>query len=102
VLNKLSPAFAAPSKEAQVMLTFEFAALFALAALLAAGTLVVSLRDIWPLAKQLKAELAACPDKLELRYAITETVVRWDDGTVVPLKARQARLAPPPAMRAAA
>jgi hypothetical protein len=84
------------------MLVFEFATLFALTSLLAAGSLVASLRGALPLVKQLKAELAACPDKLELRYTITETVVRWNDGTVVPLRPRQARLAPQPAARAAA
>jgi hypothetical protein len=84
------------------MLAFEFAALFALAALLTAGSLAASLRGVLPMVKQLKAELAACPDKLELRYTITETVVRWNDGTVVPLRPRQARLVPPPAARAAA
>lgn len=84
------------------MLTFEFAALFTLTALLAAGSLVASLHSAWPLVKQLKAERAACPDTLELRYTITETVVRWNDGTVVPLRPRQVRSVPQPAARAAA
>ncbi len=84
------------------MLTFEFAALFALTALLAAGSLVASLRSAWPLAKVLRTELAACPDTLELRYTITETVARWNDGTVVPLRPRQVRSVPQPAARAAA
>ncbi len=83
------------------MFAFEFAALFAVAALLAVGSLAGSLRKAWPMASQLKAELAACPDKLELRYTITETVVRWNDGTVVALPLRTRPLAQP-AMRAAA
>ncbi len=86
------------------MLTFEIAALFALAALLASGSLAASITRAAPLVKQLKAELAACPDKLEFRYTITETVAAWNDGTVValPLRPRQARPLAQPAMRAAA
>ena len=84
------------------MIAFEFAALFAIALLVVSVTLVAATYRALPLAKQLKAELDACPDKLELRYTITETVGRWNDGTVVPLKPRQARLVPQPAMRAAA
>ena len=84
------------------MPTFEFAALFTLVALVTLGSLIALIRRALPLAKQIKAQLATCPDKLELRYTITETVGRWNDGTVVPLKPRQARLVPQPAMRAAA
>ena len=83
------------------MLTFEFATLFALAALLIAGSLVASLRGVLPLAKQLQADFAACPDTLELRYTITETVARWNDGTVVALPLRVRPLVQP-AMRVAA
>jgi hypothetical protein len=83
------------------MLTFEFATLFALAALLASGSLVASLRGVLPMVRELKAELAACPDRLELRYTITETVVRWNDGTVVALPVRN-RAPARPALRAAA
>jgi hypothetical protein len=81
---------------------FEFAALFAVAALLILGGLAGSVRRAWPLVQQLKAELAACPDMLEMRYTITETVACWNDGTVVALRPLQARLARRPAMRAAA
>jgi hypothetical protein len=81
---------------------FDFAALFVLFALLTLGSLLASIHRALPMVKQLKAKLAACPDKLELRYTITETVARWNDGTVVPLKPRQARLVPQPAVRAAA
>jgi hypothetical protein len=81
---------------------FEFAALFALVVLLIAGAFAGLVHRALPLVKQLKAELAACPDKLEMRYTITETLAVWNDGTVVPLRPRQARLAPQPAARAAA
>jgi hypothetical protein len=84
------------------MLTFEFAALFAVAALLILGGLAGSIHCALPLVRQLKAELAACPDTLELRYTITETVAAWNDGTVVPLRPRQLRPARSPAMRVAA
>jgi hypothetical protein len=83
------------------MLEFEFAALFTLAAVLASGSLVASLRGALPMVRQLKAGLAACPEKLELRCTITETVVRWNDGTVVALPLRS-RAPARPAMRAAA
>ena len=84
------------------MTLFELAALFALAVVLVLAALVAAVHRALPLAKRLKTELAACPDSLEMRYTITETVGRWNDGTVVPLKPRQARLVPQPAMRAAA
>jgi hypothetical protein len=84
------------------MLEFEFAALFAVAALLILGGLAGSIHRALSLVKQLRADLAACPDRLELRYTITETVARWNDGTVVPLRPRQARLVARPALRAAA
>jgi hypothetical protein len=81
---------------------FEFAALFALAVLLASGLLAAMVLGAMPQIRRLKFDLAACPDKLEMRYTIVETVARWNDGTVVPLKLRQARLVPQPGARAAA
>jgi hypothetical protein len=81
---------------------FEFAGLFALIALLTSGAFAGSVHRALPLVKQLNAELAACPEKLEMRYTITETLAVWNDGTVVPLRPRQVRLAPQPAARAAA
>jgi hypothetical protein len=84
------------------MIMFEFAALIALVTLLTLGSLIASIHRAVPLAKRLSIELAACPEKLEMRYTIIETVARWNDGTVVALRPRQSRPVPQPAARAAA
>jgi hypothetical protein len=84
------------------MFEFEFAALFALTALLVAGSIAGTLRQTLPLIKGLQSELAACPETIELRFTITETVARWNDDTVVPLRPRQPRPAQQPGVRAAA
>lgn len=84
-----------------MMPAIELSALFALAALLILGGLAGSIYRAMPLFKQLKDDLAACPETLELRYTITETVVRWNDGTVVALPLRDRAFARP-GLRAAA
>lgn len=86
------------------MTGFEASALFLLAALLICGVFAAALRQALPLARRLRAALADCPETLELRYTIRETVVGWNDGTVVvlPLRARSIPRARPVGLRAAA
>lgn len=86
------------------MSTAALALLFAASALLALATIAGSLRSALPRVAGLRAELAGCSDRRELRFRITETVVRVDDGKVValPVRTRRVRLAPQPGLRAAA
>jgi len=86
------------------MPALELSVLFAGIALLALGSIGGSLLRILPATRRLRAQLAACPDRLELRYTIRETVAVWNDGTVValPLRPRRARPVQPGALRAAA
>lgn len=82
------------------MLTFEFAALFTLAAVLSGVSLISSLRGVLPRVEALHQALAECPEQREMRFTLREIVVRYDDGKVVPL--RQRHQAPAPALNSAA
>lgn len=84
------------------MTGFEAGVLFFLAATLAVFDIARSLRRIVIGSQTMKARFDACPERLEVRYRIVETVSTWNDGTVVPfpLKPRQPR--PEPGLRAAA
>lgn len=82
------------------MLTFEFAALFALATVLAGASLMSSLRGILPRVEALRQALDECPEQREVRFTLREIVVSYDDGKVVPL--RQRRETPGPALNPAA
>lgn len=79
--------------------------LFLASALLAGGTIVAALRCALPQVAGLRADLAACSDRHEVRFRVVETVVRVNDGKVIALPVRttrRARLAPLPGLRAAA
>ena len=85
------------------MLTVEFSVLFALLALVGAGSLVHSLRTALPQVAAIRQALAECPEQREVRFTIREVVVRYDDGKVVPLRQRKPiRLTLRPSGRAAA
>lgn len=85
------------------MLTVEFSVLFALLALVGAGSLIHSLRTALPQVAAIRQALAECPEQREVRFTIREVVVRYDDGKVVPLRQRQPiRLTLRPTDRAAA
>lgn len=83
------------------MVTIAIALGFAGIATFAGLAIAASLRHALPHVQSLRAQLASCPDKLTLRYTLTETVSRWDDGTVVPLPIKR-RLPAPHGLRAAA
>lgn len=70
------------------MIEFEFSALFVLAALLATGSLASTLCRALPLVRVIRAQFATTSEVRELGYTITETVARWNDGTVVALPVR--------------
>ncbi|MBX9644475.1 MAG: hypothetical protein K2W91_10300 [Novosphingobium sp.] len=59
------------------------------------GSLVQMVRTAVPAFKAVREELAATPLTREMRFTITETVVSWNDGTVVALPVRKVRLARP-------
>lgn len=84
------------------MTGFEAAVLFSLAGLLAISDIAGSLRRIYGRVGAIKAQLEACPQTLEMRYRITETVVAWNDGTVVEFPVRRVLPRPADALRAAA
>jgi hypothetical protein len=86
------------------MIGFEATALFLVVTLVAGATIMATLRRALPQARQLRQALASCPDKLELRCTIRETVVGWNDGTVValPVRPRPVRLVQQAGLRAAA
>ena len=85
------------------MLTVEFSVLFALLALVGAGSLVHCLRAALPQVAAIRQALAECPEQREVRFTIREVVVRYDDGKVVPLRQRKPiRLTLRPTGRAAA
>lgn len=78
--------------------------LFLAAALLAGGTIVAALRRALPQVAGLRAELAACSDRREVRFRVVETVVRVNDGKIValPVRPRPVRPVLLPGLRAAA
>lgn len=77
------------------MMTGEFAALLICTMAVSLGGLAHMARAAVPAFKAIRDELAATPATRELRYTITETVVSWNDGTVVALPVRPARLVRP-------
>jgi hypothetical protein len=77
------------------MMTGEFAVLLASAMVISVGALVQMARRAVSAFRAIRNELAAMPETRELRFTITETVVSWNDGTVVALPVRQPRLARP-------
>lgn len=77
------------------MMTGEFAVLLASAMVISVGALVQMARRAVSAFRAIRNELAVMPETRELRFTITETVVSWNDGTVVALPVRQPRLARP-------
>ncbi|NOU02326.1 MAG: hypothetical protein HOO94_01610 [Novosphingobium sp.] len=86
------------------MLTAALPLLFLAAALLAVGTIAVALRRALPQVAGLRAEVAACSDRREVRFRVVETVVRVADGKVValPVRPRPVRSVLLPGLRVAA
>jgi len=73
----------------------EFSVLLAVSLVISLGALVQMVRAAVPAFKTVREELEATPLTREMRFTITETVVSWNDGTVVALPVRTARLVRP-------
>lgn len=77
------------------MMGAEFSVLLAVSLVISLGALVQMVRAAVPAFKAVREELEATPLTREMRFTVTETVVSWNDGTVVALPVRQPRLARP-------
>lgn len=73
----------------------EFALLLTVALVGSLLALARMVRAAAPAFRAIRDELACAPLTREMRYTITETVVSWNDGTVVALPVRRPRLARP-------
>lgn len=83
------------------MLIYAIATLFAASGVIALLVIASALHTAAPQVAALRRDLAACPQRLALSVRIVETVTSFEDGKVVRIPVR-ARLAPRPALRAAA
>ncbi len=77
------------------MIGAEFSVLLAVTLVVSLGFLAHMARLAVPAFKAIRDELAATPHTLEMRFTVTEMVVSWNDGTVVPLPVRHAQLVRP-------
>jgi hypothetical protein len=77
------------------MMGAEIAVLMGVVMVVSLGLLAHMARLAWPTFRAVREELAATPLTREMRFTITETVVSWNDGTVVALPVRRPRLARP-------
>lgn len=77
------------------MMGAEFSVLLAVSLVVSLGALVQMVRAAVPAFRAVREELEATPLTREMRFTVTETVVSWNDGTVVALPLRTARLARP-------
>ena len=84
------------------MITIGLTALFALAAIVALGTLGFSIVAALPRIAAIKAALADCPPTRELRATIREIELNPKRGQVVALPVRITQLASPQPLRVAA
>lgn len=86
------------------MMGAEISVLLGVVMVVSLGLLAHMARVALPAFRAVREELAATPLTREMRFTITETVVSWNDGTVVALPVRQPRLARPsqPPLREAA
>lgn len=73
----------------------DFSLLLGVLLVVSLGLLAQMVRVALPRFAALKRELAECPATRELRFTVRETVVSWNDGTVIALPVRPARLARP-------
>lgn len=79
------------------MMGAEISVLFGTAMVVSLGWLAHMARAAVPAFRAIREQLAVTPATRELRFTLTETVVAWNDGTVVALPVRQVRLVRPAA-----
>lgn len=85
------------------MFTVEISVLLMLSLVLAGATVIRSVRTALPQIAALRQALEQCPETFEVRFTVRETVVRFNDGKVVPLRPRRPVSLPrPQSVRAAA
>lgn len=77
------------------MMGAEISVLLGVVMVVSLGLLAHMARAAVPAFRAIREELTTTPLTREMRFAITETVVSWNDGTVVALPVRQPRLARP-------
>jgi len=77
------------------MMGAEIAVLLGVVMVVSLGLLAHMARVAVPAFRAVREELASTLLTREMRFTITETVVSWNDGTVVALPVRQPRLARP-------
>ncbi len=77
------------------MMGAEFVGLLGVVMVSSLALLAQMVRAAVPAFRAVREELAATPLTREMRFTITETVVSWNDGTVVALPLRQVRLVRP-------
>lgn len=72
------------------MFATEIAVLLVGLALVGCGVIVQALRTALPQAAAIRQALKDCPESHEVRFIVREVVVSYNDGKVVPLRARRA------------
>ena len=72
------------------MFATEIAVLLVGLALVGTGVIVQALRTALPQAAAIRQALKDCPERHEVRFAVREVVVSFNDGKVVPLRGRRA------------
>ncbi|MBN8483207.1 MAG: hypothetical protein J0L50_00370 [Sphingomonadales bacterium] len=72
------------------MFATEIAVLLVGLALVGCGVIVQALRTALPQAAAIRQALKDCPESHEVRFTVREVVVSYNDGKVVPLRARRA------------
>jgi hypothetical protein len=77
------------------MMGAEISVLLGVVMVVSLGLLARMARAAWPAFRAVRDELAATHLTREMRFTLTETVVSWNDGTVVALPVRQPRLVRP-------
>lgn len=73
---------------------FALLAPFAFVGMAALVSIALTLRAALPAIKQLRAELANCPENREYSFRITEVIARGEDGKVIALPIRPRRADP--------
>lgn len=72
------------------MFATEIAILLVVLAAVGIGSIVRSLRTALPRIAAIRQALKDCPESHEVRFTVREAVVNYNDGKVVPLRARRA------------
>ncbi|MFN3517656.1 MAG: hypothetical protein ACK4YM_10950 [Novosphingobium sp.] len=72
------------------MFATEIAVLLVGLAVVGTAVIVQALRTALPQAAAIRKALKDCPESREVRFSVREVIVGYNDGKVVPLRARRA------------